>query len=204
MEIQPIVTALVGPISALTGIAVGYQLQNRVRRRERVLDAVLKALALARQYQWDLMECASALDCIDDEAEVPEGEDPDAFRKFNLDFSLRRFEDARRRVFDIEKELRLAGVPLACLTTLHRQKDADTVTGYDTIVDEVCGHSFEEITRGGAEFSDFIFRYGILLAMFENESIEYLKKNVDKKIVLPESIAMGTPMRADNNDQADG
>jgi ISXO2 transposase-like protein len=44
-----LISALVGAVSALAGVGIGYWLQIRARKKERILDSVFRALALARQ-----------------------------------------------------------------------------------------------------------------------------------------------------------
>ena len=194
MELTVILPTLIGTVSALAGVGLGYVLQNRANKRERTLDAVFKALALARQYQWDLKDFGFALLHMGQETEVPEGENPDAVRQFNLDLKVKQFEDAQRRTLDTEKELRLIGAHLALFTDLHRS-GGETVTGFDIIVDEMCGYITSELAdaEDDAAVNDSLFRYGVILGLFEQEAVSYLRKHVDRSIRMPEHLGIGEP-----------
>lgn len=50
-----------------------------------------------------------------------------------------------------------------------------------------------------SEVSDTVFRYGVILAGFEKEAVEFLRKNIDRQIRVPESLTIGMP-----NDEREG
>jgi hypothetical protein len=43
------------------------------------------------------------------------------------------------------------------------------------------------------DVSDTVFKYGVILAGFEKEAVEFLRKHVDRKIRMPESLTIGIP-----------
>jgi hypothetical protein len=96
---------------------------------------------------------------------------------------------------ETEKDLRLVGVDLALSTDLHR-RPGETVSFFDIIVDEMCGRLAREMvseSTSDKDVSDTVFRYGVILAGFEKEAVEFLRKHVDRTIRMPESLTIGAP-----------
>jgi len=62
-----LVSAIIGAISALIGVAFGYWLQLRVEKRKRIIDSVFRALAPVRQHQYDVLELGTAFVKIGDQ-----------------------------------------------------------------------------------------------------------------------------------------
>jgi hypothetical protein len=194
--IMELLSALVGAVSALAGVGIGYWLQIRARRKERILDSAFRALALARQYQWDLSAYGMAYVNLGEFPKPLPEEDAEAAKQFALEHGLKRFADAENRLLETEKGLRLVGVDLALFTDLHRQP-GDTVSFFDIIVDEICGQMPLDMVSESAsseEVNDLVFRYGAILAAFEQQAVEFLRKHVDPKIRIPESVSpLGRP-----------
>ena len=64
------------------------------------------------------------------------------------------------------------------------------------IVDEMCGRLAQEMvseSTSDKDVSDTVFRYGVILAGFEKEAVEFLRKHVDRTIRMPESLTIGAP-----------
>jgi hypothetical protein len=190
-----LLNTLIGAISALAGVAIGYWFQLRAEKKKRITDSVVRALALARQYQYDVLEFGTAFVRIGDPPKPLPDDDPSAVRQFALEQGLRRFADAEQRIMETEKELRLVGVDLALETDLHRRPGA-TVSFFDIIVDEMCGRLAPQMVSEATsdkDVSDTVFRYGVILAGFEKEAVEFLRKHVDRTIRIPESQTIGAP-----------
>jgi len=154
-----LLSALVGAVSALAGVGIGYWLQIRARRKERILDSAFRALALARQYQWDLSAYGMAYVNLGEFPKPLPEEDAEAAKQFALEHGLKRFADAESRLLETEKGLRLVGVDLALFTDLHRQP-GDTVSFFDIIVDEICGQMPLDMVSESAsseEVNDLVF-----------------------------------------------
>jgi hypothetical protein len=191
-----LVSAVIGALAALAGVAIGHWFQHRAEKKRRISDTVLRALALARQYQYDVHEFGTAFVKIGDPpGPLAEGDDPNSVRQFVLEHSLRRFAEAERRLLDTEKELRLVGAGLALFTDLHR-RPGDTVSFFDIIVDEMCGQLAQNMVSDATSANDVhdtVFRYGVIRTGFEQEAVEFLRKHVDRTINMPEAITIGAP-----------
>src|SRR5687768_11604086 len=104
-----LVSAMIGFAAALFGVAGGYWFQKRSEKRRKIMDAIFRAMALARQYQFDILEYGSAFIGIGNPPEAcPDGA-PESVSQFATEHSSRRFSEADRRLKDTEKELRLVG-----------------------------------------------------------------------------------------------
>jgi hypothetical protein len=168
-----LLNATIGAIAALSGVALGYWFQVRAERKKRIMDAVFRALALARQYQYDVLEFGQAFVGIGVPPKPLPEDDADAVKHFALEHGLRRFADAERRLLETEKELRLVAVNLALHTDLHR-RPGETVTFFDIIVDEMCGQLSREMvseSMSGEKVDDTVFRYGVILAVLRKKPL---------------------------------
>ena len=185
-------------IGALVGVAFGYLFQNRVERKKRIAEAVFRALALARQYQYDVLAFGEAFVRTGVAPKPLPEEDPETVRHFALDHGFKRFADAERQLLETEKELRLVAASLAFNTPLHRHP-GETVSFFDIIVDEMCGQLAREMiseSSSAAQVNDTVFRYGVILAGFEKEAATFLQEQVDRRIRVPESRTIGEPIGA--------
>jgi hypothetical protein len=87
-------SALVGAVSALAGVGIGYWLQIRARKKERILDSVFRALALARQYQWDPSAFGMAYVNLGNFPKPLPEDDAEAVKQFALEHGLKGTADA--------------------------------------------------------------------------------------------------------------
>lgn len=192
VDVGVVLGAVVGLAGAVVGAVAAYVLQDRADRRRRADVAIHHALAAATEYQNDLLGYGMELVGFGKLPEPTDEDDPEAARQFGFQVQYDRLRAAESQLLDTERRLVRAGVDLALLTDLHRTHK-DTVTGFDIIMEGLgSGEGSFRLGLANAKTHDealtVVFKYGVILQMFEDEAIAYRDRKLKSRGRRPEPL----------------